>query len=98
MKKSDFKQLKTRNKKELIKKILEEKKKLTNLLIEQSMSKIKNPHKISFKRKDIAQIMTILKLKEIEEKNANETNKNEGGKKWKNPKQEKLFLTKWPKL
>ena len=81
MKKSDFQQLKTKNPKELLKKATEEKKELTTLLMERSMGKLKNMHKIGFLKKDIARIMTVLKLKEIEGKSEKESAADKGGKK-----------------
>lgn len=68
MKKSDFQQLKTKSKNELVKKLFEEKKGLTNLLMEQSMGKLKNLHKVGALKRDIAKISTIIKLKEFEQK------------------------------
>jgi len=66
MKKKDLNELKTKNIKDLIKKLNELRKELVQTKIESKMDKIKNIHSVSQKKRDIAQVTTIINLKSQE--------------------------------
>ena len=65
MKKNDFGQIKTMDIKELMVKAAEIKAEMPDLRLDKNMNKLKDLKKISKKRKDLAQILTVLKQKEL---------------------------------
>lgn len=66
MKRKDFNELKVKTAKDLEIKVKGLRQDLTNLILEHRMGKIKNVHEIKAKKKDIAKILTIMKLKSFE--------------------------------
>jgi len=86
MKKTELTETKTISAEELIKKVTLLKGELADLILEKQMGKLKNKKSVFKKRKDLSQIMTILRqkqlLSELELNNVNDksTNKKEGGK------------------
>ena len=62
MKKED---LNGKNKKELEKMLVKVQKDLFDLKMDNSMQKLKNPHKITVKKKDLARIKTTINIGEI---------------------------------
>lgn len=65
MKKKDRIELKSKPSKELIKKASDFKKSITELTLEQKLGKNKNVHEANNKRKDLARILTFLKVQQI---------------------------------
>lgn len=65
MKKKDLEQLKNQDIKALKNKIAELKREAANIKIDLSMGKVKNVHTLLQKKKDVAKIITILKLKSL---------------------------------
>jgi len=63
MKRNDFEELKTKNISDLKKKIADLEKQEVNVKLELKMGKLKNVHLLNQKRKDIAQVKTILRQK-----------------------------------
>lgn len=75
MKKNDFVQIKGLDIKELLLKAKGLKLEVADLLIDKNMNKMKDLRMISKKRKDIAQILTVLRQKELLNKLENEASK-----------------------
>lgn len=73
MKRKDLSDLKLKTTKDLANKIKELRVGLTNLTLEHKMGKIKNVHEIKSKKRDIAKILTIMKLKSFEKPKDQET-------------------------
>jgi ribosomal protein L29 len=67
MKSKDKKELFTKNIKELGSLIIEAKDALTGLKLEKVQNKLKNTSQLTRKRKEIAQMMTVLRMKELAE-------------------------------
>lgn len=65
MKKSELGEIKKMETKALIEKIKQAKKELVDLKFDQNLGKLKDKKQVYKKRKDIAQMMTILKQKEM---------------------------------
>lgn len=65
MKKNDFVQIKSLDIKELIGKAKALKKEMADLFLDKNMKKLKDLKSISKKKKDLAQILTVLKQKEL---------------------------------
>jgi len=65
MKKNDFVQIKSLDIKELIGKTKALKKEMADLFLDKNMKKLKDLKSISKKKKDLAQILTVLKQKEL---------------------------------
>lgn len=63
MKKKDLIDLKNKTEKELMSKADEARHSLVNTRLEMKLGRVKNVHEVKSKRKDLAQIMTYLKLK-----------------------------------
>ena len=63
MKKKDLAELKAKNIGDLKKKIVELQSEKVTLILEQKQGKLKNVHEVMGKRKDIARLKTILRLK-----------------------------------
>lgn len=55
--------MKNKNVSQLEKLVKDFKKDLSNLRIEMSLGSLKNPHQLKSKKKDIARVMTFLKIK-----------------------------------
>lgn len=66
MKRTELKDLKSKNLKDLIPKIHELRKELAETLIEKSLGKLKNTNKIRTKRQEIAQALTFFAQKKFE--------------------------------
>lgn len=66
MKKKDLNELKIKTNKDLVNKVHDLKRELTTSTLELKMGKIKNVHEVRSKKKDIATILTIMKLKSYE--------------------------------
>jgi len=66
MKKKDLNELKTKTNKDLAKKVIDLERELTAATLELKMGKVKNVHVVRSKKKDIAAILTIMKLKSYE--------------------------------
>jgi ribosomal protein L29 len=67
MKSKDKKELFTKNIKELGSLIIEAKDALTGLKLEKVQNKLKNTSQLTRKRKEIAQMMTVLRIKQLAE-------------------------------
>lgn len=67
MKRNDLQELKTLTSKVLIEKVKTLKGELADLVIDKNMSKLKDLKVLGKKRKDIAQILTVLRQKELVE-------------------------------
>ncbi len=67
MKSKDKKELHGKSLKELNNMVSEAKNKLSEMLMDKQQNKLKNPSSISLQRKDIAQILTISRAKELSE-------------------------------
>ena len=67
MKSKDKKELFTKNIKELGSLIIEAKDALTGLKLEKVQNKLKNTSQLTRKRKEIAQMLTVLRMKELAE-------------------------------
>lgn len=65
MKKNDFVQIKALDLKELIAKVKDLKKEIADMTLDKNMKKLKDLKMISKKRKDLAQVLTIIKQKEL---------------------------------
>ena len=68
MKKTQLNDIKKTDSKELIQKAKELKVELQSLTLEKSVGKMTNLKQIFFKRKDLAQVLTVLKQKQLLEK------------------------------
>lgn len=66
MKKQELNDLKEKTINDLAKKVKGLKRELTQSVLELKMEKTKNVHEVNTKRKDIAKIKTIMKLKSFE--------------------------------
>lgn len=75
MKKRDFNDLKNKSTKDLAKKVQDLKRELTEAILELKMGKTKNVHEANAKRKDIAKIKTLLKLKCFEKPDVSKVEK-----------------------
>lgn len=76
MKKTELNDLKKKSPQELAKTIQELKKELTNLFLEQSTGKLKDLHKIRIKKRSIARVLTLFRLKSLETGKSAEANNN----------------------
>ena len=65
MKKNDFKEIKGLDIKELTEKVKVIKKEIADLILDKNMKKLKDLKSISKKRKNLAQILTVMKQKEL---------------------------------
>lgn len=65
MKKNDFAQVKGLDMKELQEKVKNVKKEIANLSLDKNMKKLKDLKQVSKKKKDLAQILTVIKQKEL---------------------------------
>lgn len=65
MKRNDFQEIKGLSIKAITEKIKAAKKEIADLVIDKNMSKLKDLKSISKKRKDVAQMMTVLRQKEL---------------------------------
>lgn len=65
MKKNDFIQIKGLNIEELKVKAKALKKEISDLVMDKNMKKLKDTNSVSKKRKDLAQVLTVLRQKEI---------------------------------
>ncbi len=65
MKKNDFVQIKKLEIKELKEKVKAVKKEIADLTLDKNMKKLKDLRMISKKRKDIAQILTVIRQREL---------------------------------
>lgn len=68
MKRNDLTEIKQLNTEVLKKKVIDAKKELNDLIMDKNISKLKDLKAISKKKKDIAQISTIVRQKELLEK------------------------------
>jgi len=68
MKTKDKKELHLKSLKELNNLVLETKDSLMDLKLDKSQNKLKNTSLLTIKRREIAQILTIMKVKELHEK------------------------------
>ena len=80
MKKRDLKDLKKESAVSLYKKLKDLQKEKIESQISLKLGKIKNVHEISKKKKDIAQINTLLNIKTFMEKTTNQLQKKKGEK------------------
>ena len=71
MKRTELKEIKTKNINDLKSKIEQLRKELAEISIEKSLGKLKDVHSSRTKRKGIAQILTIITQKEFEFKKVN---------------------------
>lgn len=69
MKKKDYKDLKIKTTGDLAKKVKELRREITEKNIELKMGKTKNVHEVNTLRKDVAKILTIMKIKSFEKEN-----------------------------
>jgi ribosomal protein L29 len=67
MKSKDKKELHQKSTSELRKMVTEAKDALVLLKMEKIQNKLKNPRQLSIKRREIAQMMTIIRMKELAE-------------------------------
>jgi large subunit ribosomal protein L29 len=67
MKKDDFKKLKTKSDKELKKTLDDWCKEAINMKFKLKMGKLKNPHELTEKKRDIARVKTLLRERELTE-------------------------------
>jgi ribosomal protein L29 len=67
MKAKDKKELHNKSLKELKNLVIEAKDKLAEILLDKQQNKLKNTRSIFLKRKDIAQMMTVIRAKELSE-------------------------------
>lgn len=67
MKSKDKKELHLKSIKELRKLVIEAKDALSLLKLDKIQNKLKNTSSLSLKRKDIAQILTVIRMKELAE-------------------------------
>ncbi len=65
MKRNDFQEIKGLSTKAITEKIKTAKKEIADLILDKNMSKLKDLKSISKKRKDVAQMMTVLRQKEL---------------------------------
>lgn len=65
MKRNDFVQIKGLDLKELIVKVNTLRGEIANLVLDKNMKKLKNVKMVSKKKKDLAQILTVIKQKEL---------------------------------
>jgi len=70
MKTKDKKELHAKSLKELNKQVLEAKDTLSGLMLDKAQNKLKNTSQLSLKRREIAQMLTIIRGKELSEKEA----------------------------
>lgn len=75
MKTKDKKELHTKSTKELKNLITEAKKTLAELKLESTQNKLKNTRSLTLKRKEIAQMLTIVRMKELAEVQAEKIKK-----------------------
>ncbi len=68
MKTKDKKELQSKSLEELNKKLLEIKDLLTDLKLDKAQNKLKNTRQLFLKRKEIAQILTVIRIKELAKK------------------------------
>ena len=68
MKTKDKKELHLKSIKELQKQVSDLKDELVGLVLDKTQNKLKNTSLISIKRKEIAQMLTIIRMKELSEK------------------------------
>ncbi|TSC87344.1 MAG: Uncharacterized protein G01um10147_665 [Microgenomates group bacterium Gr01-1014_7] len=68
MKKNEFNQIKGLSIKELIDKTKQIRKEIADLTLDKNMNKLKDLKAISKKRKDLAQVLTVIKQKQLLEK------------------------------
>lgn len=76
MKKTELKDQAKKSTQELLKNLGDLKKDLTNLFMEQSTGKLKDLHKIRNKKRSIAQVLTLLRLKSLESGKSVKTDNN----------------------
>ena len=69
MKKKDYKDLKIKTIGDLAKKVKELRREITEKHIELKMGKTKNVHEVNLLRKDVAKMLTIMKIKSFEKAN-----------------------------
>ena len=69
MKKKDYKDIKIKTIGDLVKKVKELRREITEKNIELKMGKTKNVHEANTLRKDVAKILTIIKIKSFEKEN-----------------------------
>lgn len=67
MKTKDKKELHLKSLKELNKQVVEAKDLVVNLKLDKTQNKLKNTSALSAKRKEIAQILTVIRIKELSE-------------------------------
>lgn len=67
MKKKDLIDLKNKSQKDLETKVNELRKEVVTLALESKLEKVKNLHETRNKRKEIAQVLTFLELKNVED-------------------------------
>lgn len=65
MKKNDFIQLKTKTLPELLEKVREKRAEADNLVLDKGMNKLKDLKLIKKRKKDLAQILTVLRQKQL---------------------------------
>ena len=68
MKSKDKKELHLKSIKELQKQVSDIKDELVELMLDKTQNKLKNTAQLSIKRKEIAQMLTIVRIKELSEK------------------------------
>lgn len=64
MKKQDLEKIRSKTVAELIKELQKEKDKLTDFRMQIALGKLKNVREVKLKRKDLAQILTIIREKQ----------------------------------
>lgn len=65
MKRTDFAELKNLDLKVLVTKIMQAKEELDGLVLDKNMKKLKDVNAVSKKKKDIAQMLTVVKQKKL---------------------------------
>lgn len=65
MKKNDLAEIKKMEDKALLEKVVKLKSELKGLILDKSMNKLSNLKQIKHKRKDLAQILTVFRQKEL---------------------------------
>ncbi len=73
MKKKQFRELKTKNIDELAKKVEDLEKETTTARVELNMGKVKNVHVAKNKKRDIAQLKTIIRMKQLAQNKSNDS-------------------------
>lgn len=79
MKKNELTQIKGLTLKDLTGKIIDLKKEIADLLMDKNMKKLKDLKAIAKKRKDLAQVLTILNAKQLLEKLEPKVEEKKGG-------------------